>query len=147
MDNFRKAVLKSVGQRLKEIRIKLNYTPDWMASKLEIDRTTYYRDENGESLPGLESLNYLHKYFGVSMDWFLFGTGPMYYKEKEQAKPPEVIIETKPHPLEELMPDVKELWDYMVQDPQLRHETMLNFYKYKERKENKPQFAPPAMTE
>jgi transcriptional regulator with XRE-family HTH domain len=129
---------KAVGQRLKELRNKLGYSPDKMASKLDIDTTTYYRDENGVSFPGLPTLNRLRNDFNISMDWLIFGFGPVHYNEKAQDSPPVEIVKTKIHPIEEIMPDVKELLDCMAQDAKLRHEIMLNFYNYNEKKTNKP---------
>ena len=137
MERNRKTILKETGRRLKKLRGQFNYPPKEMAAKMRIKTNTYYKNENGETFPGLVPLYLLQQEFGISMDWFIFNKGPMFYEEKKpQDKEPEKIEEKKSKALEETMPDVKELLEHMAEDPLLRHEVLLNFYKYKEKKKN-----------
>jgi len=124
--------------RLRELREELNLTPGEMALKLNIDRTTYYKYEKGHLFCSTAALGHLYNDLGISLDWFFFGNGSKYRAEREQPAPPVEVVETKPHAVEEIMPDVKELLDYMVKDAELRHEVMRNFYVYKRNKESKP---------
>jgi hypothetical protein len=77
----------------------------------------------------------LRKGFGVSMDWFIFNEGPMFFKEKSIE--PELSKSEEPNTLlDAVTPDVRELLEYMDGDSRLRYEVMLFFYKYKEKKES-----------
>ncbi|NIM13193.1 MAG: helix-turn-helix domain-containing protein [Candidatus Aminicenantes bacterium] len=132
MQRDRKSILQEVGRRLKKMREERNYPPKEMAAKMRIETNTYYKNENGETFPSLVSLDLLQQEFGISMDWLIFNKEPMYYQEKK----PEKTEEEKPPPLEETMPEVKELLEHMAKDPLLRHEVLLNFYKYRDKKKN-----------
>ena len=137
-------LVQEVGQRLRKFRRQLHYTPGQMAEKLGIMTGGYYKNENGENFPGLDTLNRLQKDFDISMDWFIFNKGPMFYKEKqaEKEKPLEKKeIKKTPGP-EDTMPEVKELLEHMAKDPLLRHEVMVYFYKYKENKTKESQTSP-----
>ncbi|MCP5054391.1 MAG: hypothetical protein GY940_44905 [bacterium] len=89
----------------------------------------------------------LQDQFDISMDWMILNRGPMRYsvkiketemeKEsqrlKEEAKRLERMNEraVKFAELQEVMPDAPELLEYMAKDPELRHQLLLQFYKYK----------------
>jgi transcriptional regulator with XRE-family HTH domain len=137
MKNIRRTLLVASGNRLKEIRKTLDLSTIEMARKLGIIRTAYYKNESGETLPGLTSLLRMKKDLDISMDWFLFGIGPMFYMDKESGMQTAADNKNEILSLVNLMPDVKELWNQMAQDPLLRHELMVYYYKYKENKENK----------
>jgi transcriptional regulator with XRE-family HTH domain len=138
MKSIRDIVKDNGAKRLKEIRAQLNYTPEKMAARLDIGRPTYYKYEKSKSFLGMEPLNRLHKNLGISMNWFLFGSGPMKYTEQEETQPPGKTQETKRHAIEEIMPEVKEMLDQMTQNPILRHEIMTYYYAAKEKKETQP---------
>jgi len=55
-----------------------------MAAHFGITKNGYERNERGETLPGIDTLNRLSKNFDISMDWFLFNKGPMDYKPKSK---------------------------------------------------------------
>lgn len=121
--NFKAAI----GQRLALIREELRLTRGEMAAKLGLTQATYYKNETGFSLPGLDTLARLHKELDISLDWFLFGGEPMRNKDKQ----PIIAPETKITGLENKAPDVRRLLDDMEQDPMLFHEIMLYYYRYK----------------
>jgi len=126
--------VKGFGLRLKQIRESLKLSPWEMSKRLGIEVTTYYKNENQTSYPCYQSLKVLHNDFGISMDWFFFNRGPMYFKEKETittVSPLQALISE----LETTVPDIKEMLESMLRDGVFRHETMLNYFKYK----NKPE--------
>ncbi len=127
-------LMQGVGQRLRTLRKQLNFSVREMAGRLGIRNTSYYKNESGETVPSMLSLQRLHKDIGISMDWLLFNSGPMYYKTKEMEQ--KKLEEKKAPGLEELVPaEEKELLEHMGEDPVFRHRVLLYFYKYK--KENK----------
>ncbi|HLP61905.1 MAG TPA: helix-turn-helix transcriptional regulator [Candidatus Deferrimicrobium sp.] len=125
-----KSFLSDLGKRLKIVRDEHRYNRLEMAGKLEISRANYYKNECGISLPKVDTLYRLYNDFDISMDWFLFGGQPMHNKDKQ----PTPVAEKKTGGLENELPDARELLDAMEHDPMLRHEVLLNFYKYKSNK-------------
>ncbi len=122
--------MQGVGQRLRTLRKQLNFSVREMAGRLGILSTSYYKNESGETVPSMLSLYRLHKDIGISMDWLLFNSGPMYYKTKETEQ--QKLEEKKAPGLEELVPaEEKELLEHMGEDPVFRHRVLLYFYKYK----------------
>ncbi len=136
----RRKIITDGVSKLRSIREELNLSPTEMALKLNLDRSTYYKYEAGQRFFSYETMGRLYNDFGISLDWFFFGKKPKYHSEKDkEPQTVEVVkIETKPHPIEEIMPDSRELMDYMVKDPGLRFEVMKNFYAYKKGKEHNP---------
>lgn len=128
-------VIQGAGRRLKKIREQLRYSPGEMAARLGIGINGYYKNEHGESTPSPKTLYQLQKEYDISMDWFLFNKGPERFKDKpaETEKPrKEAETETKKSTAKEkISPEIKDLLDHMEQDPLLRHEIMVYFYKYK----------------
>jgi hypothetical protein len=88
----------------------------------------------------MEILDCLQRDFDISMDWLMFEKGAMHYQEKQpepQPEPgPEKVEKKETLDLEELSPDVCELLEYMEGDRLLKHEVLVYFYRYKERKEH-----------
>jgi transcriptional regulator with XRE-family HTH domain len=101
-----------------------------MAAKLGLSPATYYKNETGFFLPGLDTLYRLHTEFDISLDWFLFGSEPIHNKEKQPTLAPEI----KTLPQENTAVNTRELRQLladMEQDPLLLHEIMLYYYKYR----------------
>jgi hypothetical protein len=67
------------------------------------------------------------------MDRLFFNRGQMFFREQQAEG-----IKEKAAGIENLIPDVRELLDYMDQDSLFRHEVLVYFYKY--RKKNVPYF-------
>lgn len=130
MPRQNRALLQGAGLRLIKIREQLRFSRAEMAARMGIKPVGYYKNENGETFPGLRSLDRMQKDFDISMDWFIFNKGTMFFKEKQ----PEKKEETKaPEGVE-----MTELFNQMEQDPRLRHEVLAYYYKYKENKGNTP---------
>lgn len=58
-----------MNNRIKELRIKHNYTLDDMEEKTGIKRGTYSNYENGKTEPKLETWQKLADFFGVSVPY------------------------------------------------------------------------------
>jgi transcriptional regulator with XRE-family HTH domain len=114
-----KNALREIGSRLKELRKHLDYSRDRMAAFFEITPNGYGKNESGETFPRLPSLRRLSEELNISMDWLIFKRGAMYFQE---SQPGITIKEEKKTGLEETMPDVRELLEYMEQDPQFKYE-------------------------
>lgn len=71
-----------VGNRMKQIRSSIHLNQSQMAAKLGLSQSAYYKNETGETVPGLPTLNYLQTNLDISLDWLLLGKGPMYYRDK-----------------------------------------------------------------
>lgn len=125
-----RALLQGAGLRLREIREQLRLSRVEMAARMGIKPNSYYKNENGETFPSLRSLSLLQKDFDISMDWFIFNKGTIFFKEKQPGKKEEA---TAPGGIE-----MAELFNQMEQDPQLRHELLAYYYKYKVSKGNTP---------
>ncbi len=78
-------IRKGVALRLKELRDRLDCSPIEMATRLGISRGAYNKNEHGINFPCIDTQRRLAEGIGVSMDWLLFGKGPVFYKVKEKA--------------------------------------------------------------
>lgn len=119
-------LLKEMGNKLRQIRQNLKETRSQMADRLGIWRSTYIRNENGETPISYKTMISLVNRFGVSLDWMVLNKGPMYFKEKDVKNEPPT------NPLDSLNPDFKELIEHMERIPMLKHEMLLSFCKFKE---------------
>lgn len=128
-NNFR----VDVGKKLSLVRKERDLTRSEMAERLGLNKTSYYKNEVGYSLPGLDTMYRLHMDFDISIDWLLFDSPPMHNKEKQPA----AELRENGQVLEEMQPDVKNLLDAMEQDHILLYEVMLYFYKYKQNQETR----------
>ncbi len=124
----------AIGGRLIRLRKHLNYSLEEMARKLGLSKSGYYKNEGGLVFPGLETLDCLQRDYDISMDWLIFEKGPMHYQEKEPE--PEKMEEKETLDLENISPDVRELLEYMEGDRLLKHEVLVYFYRYKEKKDH-----------
>jgi transcriptional regulator with XRE-family HTH domain len=86
MEFDRKKLLRSSASKLRKLRELFGYSPKEMADYFRVHRTAYHKNESGYNLPGLPSLHRLSKDHDISMDWYFFDKGPMYFKEKGNAE-------------------------------------------------------------
>lgn len=144
----------STGLRLKKVREFFRLTPREMAVQLKSSTSAYYKNESGVTIPRPNILLQLYKNFGISMDWFLFGTGPMMlndegHQTRERALKKELLdlkkeveeqkkknrqlakkIDKKQDCIE-TRPEVRELLDFMGKEPLLYHEILVHFQRFK----------------
>ncbi len=66
--------MKMIG--LKEIRKKKKYSQLKVAMDLSISREALSYYENGKRSPDIEMLAKMSQYFGVSIDYLIFGNRP-----------------------------------------------------------------------
>ncbi|MCU0289386.1 MAG: helix-turn-helix domain-containing protein [Acidobacteria bacterium] len=79
-------MIKDTGKRLEEFRKGLEYDRVEMAAYLGLKLSAYYKNEKGVVFPNLGTLHQLATKNNLSMDWFFFNKGPMYYDDKEKIK-------------------------------------------------------------
>ncbi|NIM16148.1 MAG: helix-turn-helix domain-containing protein [Candidatus Aminicenantes bacterium] len=137
-----KNLTKEMAYKLRKIRQTLNVSNSVMAAKLRIGRSTYNRNEEGQTLPGTLTLFRLGNYFNISLDWFVFNRGSMFYQEQAvenekdtNKEEPERLVPEGFLALQNLGDDIKELLESMERIPLLRYEVLVLFHKFK--KENK----------
>ncbi|MCX6583921.1 MAG: helix-turn-helix domain-containing protein [Candidatus Aminicenantes bacterium] len=149
MEMNRKRVLQEAGDKLTQLRKKFNYSRDQMAGHFGVSRNAYYKNEVGMALPALPTLYRIAMENNISMDWFLFGRGPMYYDEKEKTGEIEELKKQlemeKKKQLEkeagsekkslraavDMKPEMKELVEHMEAVPLLYHEVLAHFQRFK----------------
>jgi transcriptional regulator with XRE-family HTH domain len=116
--------MKDIGYKLSKIRQSFKFKPVKMAGRLGVERSSYARNEYGQTPPKLMTLYNLATHFNISLNWLLLNEGPMHLKEKETPKEPEQI----PEPADE----VKAMVEIMEKVPVLRYKVLLNFHNLKE---------------
>lgn len=135
----RSRLLPGIGRRLRKVREQLNHSPRDMGRRLGLSHSGYFKNESGITFPKLNTLSQLHEEYDISMDWLIFNQGPMHNKDRQ----PEQGEEKKTLDLEEVSSDVRELLEYMDQDPLLRYEVLVYFYKYKKKQVPEMEETPP----
>ncbi len=133
---MKKDLRKAVASRLKKVRELLGYTPERMVTFFEVQRTTYTRNERGDTFPGYPVLCKLATKFDISLDWLVCGKGPMIYKEKSNNGKGRVGMKTEM----ELRPEHRELILAMEKVPVLHYEVLAFFQRFK--LENRALFEP-----
>lgn len=135
--------LKGIGERLRLVRKQLNYSAQEMAARLGLNYNSYYKNENNVTYPGLNTLYQVSEAHDISMDWLLFGKGPMYCREKNKEKELAELgkeLELMREKVREqegkvagimLKPELKELLEHMQRIPLLYHEVLAYFQRFK----------------
>ena len=160
MEMNRKKILQAAGAKLTQLRKLKDYTRPQMASYLGITGSGYNKNENGTTLPALETMFRLAMEDQISMDWFIFSKGPMSYNEKERTAEIEELKKQLGGEIEELKkqlaiktesekaiqpdskkgknadgpdlkPEIKELVEHMESIPLLYHEILSHFQRFK----------------
>lgn len=71
-----KTDLKQIGERIKGLREALDYSPEEMAAKLEVDLNDYLQFEEGEKDISVSFLQRIEREFSVDISTLMFGTEP-----------------------------------------------------------------------
>lgn len=74
----------NTAERLRTLRERSGLTPQQLADKIGVDRTTITKYETGGSKP-TRSLQKLADFFNVSVDYILCNDPPSYYHDPETA--------------------------------------------------------------
>jgi transcriptional regulator with XRE-family HTH domain len=70
--------MADIGNKLKVVREKLGFTQDSIAQKMNVDKATYSRFENGKREPKLTFLERFIETTGVNANWLFLGKGDMF---------------------------------------------------------------------
>lgn len=102
---------KQIGSKIKALRKEKRLSQQELAEKLNIDRTTLSKIENGESTPAAGILVELKRIFSISIDWLLTANDqcPMELNDK----------------------DFNELLTTMQENRIVKHAVLSFFYQYK----------------
>jgi transcriptional regulator with XRE-family HTH domain len=95
-----------------------------MGKMIGIGEMTYAKNERGLHLPSSTSLILLHRRLGISIEWLLFGHGPMYWKDIREEKKTN-------RELESFNKELNEMISLMKRIPLLHHSIMTQFEKFK----------------
>lgn len=100
-----------VGKRFEAFRRVLGLTREQLAANLDVSIKTIEEIENGETLPDFNILNYLHKEYGLDINWMLFGDGVVISsrlmearKELKTKKPKKISVKSR---------ETNELWELL----------------------------------
>ncbi len=129
--------MAALGSRLKEIRNRYGHTRDRMADLMGIRTVTYDTNEKGRHIPTLFSIMSLDKRLGISIDWLLFGRGPMSRQGEQEKLRRQQELEAQQRKLEEeqekdvFSREVEEMIETMKRVPLLRHAVMGYYQRFK----------------
>ena len=68
--------IKAIGERIKGLRDAVDFTPDEMAQRLELETDTYLGYEEGANDISISLLKRIEKEFNVDLATLMFGTEP-----------------------------------------------------------------------
>jgi transcriptional regulator with XRE-family HTH domain len=148
MEFKRGTLLAQIGTRIRKLREQFNLSQGVMARKFNLSNSGYFKNETGNTFPGVRTLYRLSTEHGISMDWLLFGKGPQYYKGKEKEVELELELEKKEEEKNaaiDMKPEVRELLDYMARIPLLYHEILVHFQNFRVEKKELVETAMTAM--
>ncbi len=118
---MKKKNYKDFGDRLKEIREKLNFSQEKMAGYFDFGRTAYTKNEKGYTFPHFSMLVTLVNVFNVSLNWLIGNVGGMFIgEEKKESKEGDTNNE-----------DLKDLLYHMRNVPLVYYSIMDHFQKFK----------------
>ena len=117
------ADLKLIGERLQEIRNKLNFLQKDFAEELEISSSSLCDIEGGKIKPRFELIYNLPKKFKVNILYLLYGTGDMFMHEEDE-------IFRQSGVLEKHKEWFKEFISYFEDSPMVRYALMSYFFSY-----------------
>lgn len=116
--------LESISSRLRQIRHHLNYGQNKMSQMIGIGQMTYGKNERGLHLPNTTTLISLHQRLGISIEWLLFGHGPMYWQEIREKNKDSQELESSNQELNEMISLMKRI-------SLLYHSIMMHYQKFK----------------
>lgn len=138
----KRRMLMEIGFRLKEVRRALRASQDKMGEIFGVGRTTYAKNENGETFPNTRAYYTLATRYGISLDWLICNKDQMFYKERnkeEEKKEEKEAMELKQaketgeevKAAADLPEEVKELLEYMERVPLLHHQVMAFYHRFR----------------
>jgi transcriptional regulator with XRE-family HTH domain len=137
--------LSGIASRMRILRRQNKLTAPQMASQLEMGPNGYRKYERGVYFPPLQVQIHLSEKFDISLDWLLLNKGPMHRSEVEKAlqenkqpKPEKMEEKTGPEPVVPpdamivTSPEIKELLQYMEENPSFKFQLLGHFYRHKQ---------------
>ena len=113
-----------IGSRLQELRKHYRLSQIEMADKLGISINTYRMNDAGKCYPSVLIFDRLRNRLGVSLEWYLFGRGPMFWADVIGGG-------KKIHPDDLLGQEMEEMTKIMKKVPLVRHALLLYFQELK----------------
>lgn len=114
--------LENIGKRLRTVREMFKYTQRRMAGMVNIQEVTYKKNEKGLHLVHLKSLERLHEDLNISIEWVLFGNGPIYWQDIRAKK--EEVKDAGLMKRDIFREEVAEMIDILERIPVIRHSVM-----------------------
>ena len=77
-----------IGNRLKELREDNDFTQDYIADILSVNRSTYANYENNRAEPSIDTLKRLSEFYNVSIDYICENTKIKfrYYEDQKRCE-------------------------------------------------------------
>jgi len=116
----RRKSVKAISGKFKYVREMLRISPNSMAARMGVSRSSYDKYEYGGAFPSTLGLKVLALDFNISLDWLIAGKGPMIYKEKTGLTADMADVNS----------DVKALLVDMERIPLLRYEVLTLYHKF-----------------
>jgi len=82
------------GERIAQLRTKLNLSQEDLANKLNVSRQAVYKWETGLAFPTRDNLIELAKIFDVSLDYLISGEESKSENKEENSETKEIVKET-----------------------------------------------------
>ncbi len=116
----RRKSVKAISGKFKYVREMLRISPNTMAARMGVSRSSYDKYEYGGAFPSPIGLKVLANDFNISLDWLIADKGPVIYKEKTE------LTST----MSDVNSDVKSLLADMERIPLLRYEVLTLYHKF-----------------
>jgi transcriptional regulator with XRE-family HTH domain len=113
-----------MGSRLLELRKHYGCSQLEMAEKVGLKINTYRKNETGINYPSVLIINRLRNRLGVSLEWYLFGRGPVFWADVIDAQ-------EKSAPDDVLGQEIEDMTGMMKEVPMIRHAILLYFQELK----------------
>lgn len=75
----------SLGKRINYLRLQENISQEVLANEVGVSRQTISKWETYQSIPEVDKVQILAEYFGVSLDYLLYGKNEEHEKYQELA--------------------------------------------------------------
>jgi transcriptional regulator with XRE-family HTH domain len=116
----RRKSVRAISGKFKNVREMLRISPDNMAARMGVTRSSYNKYEYGGAFPSPIGLKTLANDFDISLDWLIADKGPVIYKEKTGLTADMADVKN----------DVKSLLADMERIPLLRYEVLAHYHKF-----------------
>ena len=113
-----------IGSRLVELRKHYGCSQKEMAEKVGLSINTYRKSETGINYPSVLIIDRLRNRLGVSLEWYLFGRGPVFWADVIDAN-------EKSAPNDVLGREIEEMTGMMKKVPIICHALLLYFQELK----------------